>query len=108
VREVHEETRFEVEVTGLIGVYAAPYKDDLVLFFECSIDSQEEWRPDDEIAEVAFMPAPCVARRPLPTDEAASFGHIRGHARRGARLRRRDLDGAIAGRRHAPDGSSPT
>jgi ADP-ribose pyrophosphatase YjhB (NUDIX family) len=57
VREVHEETRFGVAVTGLIGVYAAPYKDDLVLFFECSIASHEEWRPDDEIAEVAFMPA---------------------------------------------------
>ncbi len=57
VREVAEETGCDVHPGGLVGVYAAPFKDDLVLFFECILRSRGEWRPDAEIAEVSFMPA---------------------------------------------------
>jgi len=56
VREVAEETGCIVEPGELIGVYAAPFKDDVVLFFECILRSRGEWRPDAEIAEVAFRP----------------------------------------------------
>lgn len=56
IREVAEETGCIVEPGELIGAYAAPFKDDLVLLFECSLTSRGEWRPDAEIAEVSFMP----------------------------------------------------
>jgi ADP-ribose pyrophosphatase YjhB (NUDIX family) len=55
VREVEEETGFRVEPAELIGVYAAPFKDDVVLLFECVLTSRQEWRPDGEIAQVSFM-----------------------------------------------------
>ena len=57
VREVAEETGCDVDSGELVGVYAAPFKDDLVLFFECILRSRGVWRPDAEIAEVSFMPA---------------------------------------------------
>jgi ADP-ribose pyrophosphatase YjhB (NUDIX family) len=57
IREVEEETGCEVEPAELVGVYAAPFKDDLVLLFECSLESRSEWQPNAEIAEVSFMPA---------------------------------------------------
>jgi 8-oxo-dGTP diphosphatase len=57
VRAVAEATGCDVDPGDLVGVYAAPFKDDLVLFFECTLRSRGEWRPDAEIAEVSFMPA---------------------------------------------------
>lgn len=57
VREVKEETGCNVKAAELIGVYAAPFKNDLVLLFECILTSREEWRPDDEIAQVSFFSA---------------------------------------------------
>jgi 8-oxo-dGTP diphosphatase len=54
VREVQEETGWTVEPRELIGVYAAPFKDDLVLLFECAEVLRSGWHPDDEISEVAF------------------------------------------------------
>lgn len=63
LREVREETGFVVEAGEFIGVYAAPFKDDLVLFFECAVVSRDGWTPDGEIAEVGFLSADG-----LPTD----------------------------------------
>ena len=60
-REVREETGFMIETKRLIGVYAAPFKDDLVLFFEAEIRSDEGWQPDGEISERGFF-----ARDDLP------------------------------------------
>jgi ADP-ribose pyrophosphatase YjhB (NUDIX family) len=55
IREVKEETSLTVDVDDLIGVYAAPFKDDLVLLFECSVTSVGAWEPDGEIAEVGYF-----------------------------------------------------
>jgi ADP-ribose pyrophosphatase YjhB (NUDIX family) len=57
VREVHEETGYRVESGRLIGVYSAPSRDDLVLFFAATVEGRDPWRADAEIAQVAFFAA---------------------------------------------------
>ena len=54
-REVLEETGYIIEPGHLIGVYAKPYRDDLVLSFNATILSREPWQPNHEIAEVGFF-----------------------------------------------------
>jgi 8-oxo-dGTP diphosphatase len=49
LREIFEETGIRAEITGFIGAYASPYRDDLVLHFRAQIVSREPWTPDDEI-----------------------------------------------------------
>jgi ADP-ribose pyrophosphatase YjhB (NUDIX family) len=56
IREVREETGYEVEVGSLIGVYSMPWKDDLVLCFQATIVSRGPWSTSGEIAEVGFFP----------------------------------------------------
>lgn len=55
VREVQEETGYVVEPAGLIGVYAAPFRDDLLIFLRAEIVGRREWQPDGEISEIAFF-----------------------------------------------------
>ncbi len=54
-REVEEETGYIVGPGRVLGVYAAPFKDDLVLSIEAEICSQEPWKPNAEIAEIGFF-----------------------------------------------------
>ena len=54
VREVLEETGYIIEPGGLIGVYAKPYRDDLVLSFRARIMGREPWSPNHEISEIGF------------------------------------------------------
>ncbi|MBF8270301.1 MAG: NUDIX hydrolase [Gammaproteobacteria bacterium] len=54
-REVFEETGYLIEPGHLIGVYAKPYRDDLVLSFRATILAREPWRPNQEIAEIGFF-----------------------------------------------------
>lgn len=63
VREVLEETGFHVVVDRLVGVYAAPFKSDLVIAFVCSTLGRNEWKPDAEISDVRFFP---VDQLPMP------------------------------------------
>lgn len=56
VREVLEETGYHVCVDRLVGLYAAPFKDDLVISFVCRITGYEQWRVNDEISAVGFFP----------------------------------------------------
>jgi ADP-ribose pyrophosphatase YjhB (NUDIX family) len=55
-REVREETGYLVRAGRLIGVYALPPRDDVVLFFEATVVGREPWQPNGEIVEVAFFP----------------------------------------------------
>jgi 8-oxo-dGTP diphosphatase len=55
VREVLEETGYHVKVERLIGLYSAPFKDDLVISFACRIAGREQWLPDDEISAMGFF-----------------------------------------------------
>ena len=56
LREVREETGYEIRVGSLLGVYSMPWKDDLVLCFRAEIVSRGPWRANSEIAEVGFFP----------------------------------------------------
>ena len=63
VREVREETGFDVVPKGLIGVYSKPFEDDLVLCFECEVTGRGRWSPTDEISAMDFF-----ASSSLPED----------------------------------------
>ncbi|HEV2121550.1 MAG TPA: NUDIX domain-containing protein [Chloroflexota bacterium] len=54
-REVWEETGYRTEPGRLIGVYSAPPRDVVVLFFEAMIIDREAWQANEEIAQVAFF-----------------------------------------------------
>ena len=54
-REVLEESGLEVEPGELIGVYAKPQEDDLVLSFRATVVGRTAWRPNDEIAELGYF-----------------------------------------------------
>ncbi len=55
VREVREETGFDVVPKGLVGIYSKPFEDDLVLCFECEATGRGSWSPTDEISAVEFF-----------------------------------------------------
>jgi 8-oxo-dGTP diphosphatase len=54
-REVLEESGLEVVEDGLVGVYAKPMKDDLVLFFRTRVVGRNQWQPNDEISEMGYF-----------------------------------------------------
>jgi len=60
IREVKEETGFNVEVEKITGVYSKPYSDDIVLQFTCKIISGELTLNDeaDDIKYFAFDDIP--------------------------------------------------
>ncbi len=55
VREVQEETGFTVSPGALIGVYAKPFADDLVLWFRAEVLSRGPFPVSDEISEMNFF-----------------------------------------------------
>lgn len=64
IREVHEEIGAEIAIDGLIGAYANPYKDDLILCFAARlVTALQEWRPHAEIDALDFFP---LDRLPQP------------------------------------------
>jgi ADP-ribose pyrophosphatase YjhB (NUDIX family) len=69
VREVREETGFEVAVGELIGIYSTPSKDALAISFRARVIGRRAWRPTTEIGEFGFF-----ARDALPAP-------MRAHAR---------------------------
>jgi 8-oxo-dGTP diphosphatase len=62
-REVREEIACEVRVEHLIGIYAKPYRDDLVLSFAVTIVSGIPQARPLEISEIAFL-----SRKSLPPE----------------------------------------
>jgi ADP-ribose pyrophosphatase YjhB (NUDIX family) len=84
IREVEEETGWTIEPLALIGVYAAPFKDDLVLLFECERESRNGWAPDGEIAEIAFKTEATIPSDVSPRTAARiadAFAGARGSVR---------------------------
>jgi ADP-ribose pyrophosphatase YjhB (NUDIX family) len=55
VREIHEESGYHAQVERLVGVYAAPFKDDIVLMMTARIIGYDGWAPNDEIAQIGFF-----------------------------------------------------
>src|SRR5438105_1555010 len=54
-REIREEIGCKIRVNHLIGVYAKPYRDDLVLSFAVTILSGDPQPMPPEISDVAFF-----------------------------------------------------
>ena len=54
-REVLEETGLSIAPGELLGVYAKPQEDDLVLSFRASVIGRSAWAPNDEIAELGYF-----------------------------------------------------
>jgi len=67
-REVLEETGLEVAPGQLIGVYAKPNQNDIVLSFRAQVLRRNGWRPNGEISELAYFSA---AELPEPMSSAA-------------------------------------
>jgi 8-oxo-dGTP diphosphatase len=61
IREIHEESGYYAQVERLVGVYAAPFKDDIVLMMTATIIGSDGWEPNSEIAQIGFF-----ARNALP------------------------------------------
>jgi 8-oxo-dGTP diphosphatase len=61
IREIHEESGYHAQIERLVGVYAAPFKDDIVLMMTATITGSDGWVPNDEIAQIGFF-----ARDALP------------------------------------------
>ena len=83
-REVIEEIACEVHVKHLIGVYAKPYRDDLVLSFAAALVRGTPQPCPPEVSEIGFF-----AKEELPRDMAFNsrirvedaFDHRRGVVR---------------------------
>lgn len=67
-REVREETGLIAQAGPLIGVYSAPFKDDLVLFFHATVVGKADWQPTAEIAGFDYF---AVDELPTPMTERA-------------------------------------
>ena len=68
IREVREEVGLDVEPGELLGVYAKPFKDDIVLSIRARVTAQHPWQPTDEIAEFCYFGA---NELPSPMSDAA-------------------------------------
>ena len=55
VREIYEESGYHAQIERLVGVYAAPFKDDIVLMMTARIIGSAGWAPNDEIAQIGFF-----------------------------------------------------
>ena len=54
-REVLEESGLEIEPGELLGVYAKPQENDLVLSFRATVVGRTPWQATDEIAELGYF-----------------------------------------------------
>ena len=55
IREVLEESGYQVRPLRLIGIYSKPDRDDLVISMEAEIVGRADWQPDSEISECGFF-----------------------------------------------------
>ena len=55
-REIAEETGVIADINELVGVYSAPYRDDLVILFKGNFQERGDWIPNNEISECGFFP----------------------------------------------------
>ena len=75
IREIHEESGYHAQIDRLVGVYAAPFKDDIVLMMTATITGSDGWVPNEEIAQIGFF-----ARDALPEPMNRRVRHRIGDA----------------------------
>ena len=83
-REVREESACEIRIGHLIGVYAKPYRDDIVLSFAATIVSGIPQAVSPEISHITFasrdsLPGELAFNTRVRIDDA--FDHCRGVVR---------------------------
>jgi len=74
-REAFEEAGVTIEVRRLVGIYAAPYRDDLVLLFEADLENRCPWAATDEISEIGFFPLDALPQ-PMSDNTRLRFDDI--------------------------------
>ena len=65
IREVAEETRLEVEIEQLVGVYSKPQKQEIVLAFRCHITGGTP-QATEETRECRYFPPDALPANTLP------------------------------------------
>ena len=66
IREVKEETGFDIRVSGVVGLYSKPAEDALATVFKGQIVGGQQQVSDDEISDVEFFPLDAI---PQPVRE---------------------------------------
>jgi ADP-ribose pyrophosphatase YjhB (NUDIX family) len=54
-RIVHEETGLVMQTKTLIGVYAAPFKDHIFLYFNADLTSSDPWRLSPAVMDIGYF-----------------------------------------------------
>lgn len=79
-REIAEEAGVHAGITEFIGLYSAPYRDDLVLLFAGQVEKQLDWSPNEEISECGFFNLADLPR-PMAANPQLRFDHLRSGLR---------------------------
>ncbi len=74
-REVLEETGVVIDVRSFVGVYSAPYKDDLVILFAAGMRGRRAWSPTGEISDIGFYPLDALPE-PMAANPRARFRDV--------------------------------
>jgi len=79
-REVREETGLEVELGELLGVYAKPLQDDIVLSIRARVMNGREFIPNDEIAEFGYFGRNELPEPMSPAARSRIVDALEGHS----------------------------
>ena len=79
-REVREETGLEVEPGILVGVYAKPDQNDVVLCFRAEVLRRNGWKPNDEISEVRYFSAAELPAQMTPAARTRIIDALEGRS----------------------------
>lgn len=96
IREVAEETGLVIEVERLVGVYSKPYKNEVVLTFQCHPTSHE-LRPSQEATEWRYFSLDELPRNLLPKHRERILDAARHQAPAILRVQRGPADLEVLG-----------
>lgn len=74
-REVLEESGVVAEPRTLVGLYAAIYRDDLVILFTADMIDRRAWSPDGEIGATGFFPLDALPE-PMSANTRLRFADV--------------------------------
>jgi ADP-ribose pyrophosphatase YjhB (NUDIX family) len=80
IREIHEESGYHAQVERLVGVYAAPFKDDIVLMLTARIIGSDGWASNDEIAAIGFFARDALPEPMNPRVQRRILDAFAGHS----------------------------
>jgi 8-oxo-dGTP pyrophosphatase MutT (NUDIX family) len=74
-REILEEANIIADITEFVGVYAATYRDDMVLMFTGTVVEALPWAPNEEISHMDFF-APADLPQPMGVNAHLRFREL--------------------------------